>query len=175
VDIPLPSYTFATDACESGGGAYFLSDWFYMSWVNDCPELIDCHITVLELYTVYLALSRWGEFLCNAHVCIRSDCMSAVAALNKSTSRSKNLMPIVREIFWLSVKFNITISSSHIAGKLNVLSDRISRLDNICAASDARLLLANFSWATVTCKDHMSIATFLWLQVAWRESLKIYA
>jgi hypothetical protein len=175
VDIPLPSFTFATDACERGGGAYFCNDWFYVSWLNDVPDLVDVHISELELYTVYLALSRWGPTLSNAHVCVRSDSMVAVAALNKATSRCKRLMPIIREIFWLGVEYNITISSSHIAGKLNLLSDRISRMNEFSLAKEARVLLSGFSDAIVFCKGHMSTASFLWLQEEWIANLLSYA
>ena len=60
VDIPLPGYVFATDACEQGGGANFGPDWFYVSWLIDVPQLHGSHINELELYTAYLALRRWG-------------------------------------------------------------------------------------------------------------------
>jgi hypothetical protein len=174
IDVPLPSFTFATDACERGGGAYFMNDWFYVSWSQDIPELCESHISVLELYTVYLSLKCWGPLLADSHVCVRSDSMSAVAALNKSTSRSKQLMPIVRENFWLSVRYNITVSSTHISGKLNVLSDRISRMDNLWSAMQARFILANFSPFFVVCKGHMTNIAFVWLQEEWIAHLRSY-
>jgi hypothetical protein len=174
VDIPLPNFTFSTDACERGGGAYFQNDWLYVSWEQDCPQMKSRHITELELYIVFLALCRWGPSLRNCHVLIRSDCVAAVSALNKSTSRSKNLMPIIREIFWLAVKYNITVSSAHIPGKLNILSDRISRMDNRICAFDARVMLAGFKPSLVFCKSHMSYATFVWLQAVWLASLLNY-
>jgi hypothetical protein len=172
VDIPLPSYVFATYACEQGGGANFGSDWFYVSWLNDVRQLHGCHINELKLYTAYLALKRWGAALSGKHVCIRSDNVSTVSAINKSTSRSRKLMPIVRELFWLCVRFNVTLSASHIAGKLNVLPHRISRLDDLSCAFDARLLLANYSSNIILCSTNMSLPSFIWLQKKWTESLR---
>jgi hypothetical protein len=63
VDIPLPSYIFATDVCEQGGGGTFGHDWFYVSCCNDVPAMLGHHINELELYTVFLALKRWGPAL----------------------------------------------------------------------------------------------------------------
>jgi hypothetical protein len=31
-DIPLPSFVFATDACQTGGGGHFGHDWFFTAW-----------------------------------------------------------------------------------------------------------------------------------------------
>ena len=47
-DIPLPSYFFATDACLTGGGGHFGSDWFFTSWQSDAPDMVDKNINVLE-------------------------------------------------------------------------------------------------------------------------------
>jgi hypothetical protein len=166
-DKALPSYSFACDACLDGGGAFFCDDWFYVSWEQDYPHMVGRHINELELFTVFLALKRWGARLKDVHVKIRSDNSATVACLQKSTSRSKDLMRWVREIFWLSVEHNILITSAHIPGHLNLLADRISRLSDYSLAMDARLLLANFSLEMITCKDHMSISAFLSLQESW--------
>ena len=125
------------------------------------------HINELELFTVLLALRRWGSRLTGSHVRIRSDNAVTVAVLNKSTSRSANLMPMIKEIFWLSVKHNILISSAHVPGKDNVLADRISRLHCLRASLDARLLLAAFTPGIVICRGHISKESFVWLQGSW--------
>ena len=103
---------------------------------------------------------------------IRSDNSATVSALNKSTSRSAEMMPWVREIFWISVEFDFKISSVHIPGKLNVLADRISRLSDLNSAMDARLLLANFSSSMVICNEHMTIDSFCSLQAKWTQGLR---
>jgi hypothetical protein len=100
-------------------------------------------------------------------VLVRSDNLTAVSALNKSTSRGVALMPIIREIFWLGVEYNLVVSSMHIPGEQNLLADRISRLHSLSHANDARYLLAGGSDAIVTCKNHMSKAAFDYLQNVW--------
>jgi hypothetical protein len=67
-DIPEPSYTFATDACLIGGAGHFSSDWFYVSWAVDCPEVKDCNINVLELQSVLLSAKRWCHLWSGRHI-----------------------------------------------------------------------------------------------------------
>jgi hypothetical protein len=125
------------------------------------------HINALDLFVVFLSLRRWGALLSGAHVLIRSDNFATVSALNKSTSRGVALMPIVREIFWLGVEYNLLISSSFIKGAHNVLADRISRMHSSMEANDARFLLAGGSDSIITCKNHMSKQAFDFLQISW--------
>jgi hypothetical protein len=107
--MSLPSYCFASDACLTGGGAHMAHDWFYTNWLLDYPEYSQSHINTLELLTVLLAIKRWGACLSGTHFIVRTDNKTAMAAWNKGSSRSREIMPIVREIFWLSVKFDFTL------------------------------------------------------------------
>jgi hypothetical protein len=72
-DIPLPSSVFSTDACLSGGGGQFANDWFFVDWVSDFKDYVDCNINVLELKSVLLAVNRWGKLWGGKHVMVRSD------------------------------------------------------------------------------------------------------
>jgi hypothetical protein len=145
-----------------------------VNWHLDYPMYELSHINVLELFTVVLALRRWGPVLAGNHIRIRSDNIATVAALNKSTSRSILLMPLVREIFWLCVDFDVSLSCVYIPGKDNILADRLSRMHNFAEAMDARLLLSNFSESRVLCVNHMSLSTFLYLQGNWTQGLHYF-
>jgi hypothetical protein len=173
-DVPLPSFEFATDAYELGGGGPFKSDWFYTSWSEDHPEMVGEHINLLELKTVLEASKRWGDQWAGLHVRVRSDNSATVASLNKGTSRSCGLLALVQEIFWLSVRFGFKISAAHIPGVSNTLADRISRLHSLHEAHDARLLLAGFEPAVVFCKSHMTPESFVLLQDLWRRASTPY-
>jgi hypothetical protein len=112
MDIPIPSFSFATDACLTGGAAYYNNDWFYTNWCIDLPACKDEHINELELRTVLESAKRWGDQWSGKHILVRSDNMSCVSAINKSTSRSIELLGIVKELFWLSVQHNFLLSAS---------------------------------------------------------------
>ena len=142
----------------------------YVAWKEDLPEYIGRHINELELLCVYLSLMRWGAELSHKHVCVRSDNMTTVSALNKSTSRSVAIMPLVREIVWVCVKYGITVTSRHIPGVENVFADRLPRLDSFDEACEARIILADFTQNVVFCKNHMSLMAFIFLQESWSQA-----
>ena len=165
-DSPLPSYEFATDACLIGGGGHFGSEWFYVNWAIDVPEVSSSHINVLELETVLIAADLWGSQWKNRCVLVRSDNMATVAAVNKGTSRSEDLMGIIQRIFWLSVKHGFRLKAAFIPGKCNILSDLISRLHSPAAAFSLESFLA-FNSAPIECVGHMTERSFLFLQESW--------
>jgi hypothetical protein len=69
--------------------------------------------------------------------------MASVYAINKGTSRSEDLLAIIHQLFWLTVKYKLKLSASHIAGGLNIASDRVSQLHSIQEACEARALLSD--------------------------------
>ena len=164
-DIALPSFQFATDACLIGGGAMFEGDWFYVSWLMDFPSLGEKNINVLELKTVHVAAEKWGPKWAGKHILVRSDNSATVASLNKGTSRSVDMLEIIQQIFWLSVRYGFKLSAVHLPGHLNILSDRISRMHVPAAAIEAKsLLTCDREMESV---GHMSYQTFVWLQGWW--------
>jgi hypothetical protein len=165
-DIALPSFQFSTDACEIGGGAIFQGDWCYVAWNIDFPELRDKHINYLELKMVQVALEKWGHLLSGKHVKVFTDNMASVYSINKGSSRSEDLLAIIHQLFWLSVKYQLKLTASHIAGGLNIASDRVSRLHSIPEAMEAKSLLSD-SWEELECCGHMSNDSFCYLQDKW--------
>jgi hypothetical protein len=103
------------------------------------------------------------------HVLVRSDNAASVAAINNTTSRSPAMLEIVKSIFWLSVKYNFRLTSRHIAGQINVLSDALSRLRNAEFACLAAQLMSGGVYCVFNCVSHMSYRVFLSLQAGWRQ------
>jgi hypothetical protein len=104
-DVVLPSYCFSTDACLTGGGAHLMHDWCYFDWLVDFLHYAHAHINVIEMLTALLLIKRWGPCLWGTHFMVRTDNMTTLATLIKGSSRSRKLMPLVREVFWLNVRF----------------------------------------------------------------------
>ena len=50
-----------SDACTTGGAAFYNGDWLYANWSIDYPEVQNAHINIKELFTVLLAFRRWGD------------------------------------------------------------------------------------------------------------------
>ena len=80
--------------------------------------------------------------------------------INKGTSHNSFAMCCLRELFWLSAIHNFHLTSKHIAGVDNVLSDYISRLDVKC--DWLNFLQCCGLNMQVAC--HMSPGTLLYLQ-----------
>jgi hypothetical protein len=82
------------------------------------------------------------------------------------------MLDIVQSLFWLSVKYNFKLTSKHIPGRLNYLSDLISRMHDKDSASKAQAILSPFA-NELECGSHMTYSSFLLLQECWRMDSKI--
>ena len=142
-----------------------------MNWAKDVPSVVGSHINVLELLTAKIAVERWGHLWSGLHIKVRSDNQATVAAINKATSRSSELLAIVSDLFWMSTKFDFRLSASFIPGVENILSDRVSRMTSLKEACEASWLLSGFSGRVMECKGHTSFVSFLYLQERWEESM----
>lgn len=116
------------DACNVGGGMAWGNEWAYVHWATDVPLAASAHINVKEALIVSLAVNRWAHLWANCMVVVHSDNITALAGLNKGTSKSPLAMKGLREIFWLSNAYNFTIGGVHIPGVDNAKADAISRL-----------------------------------------------
>jgi hypothetical protein len=142
---------FYTDASLSGYGMVCNRDWmggfFNMNlvpilangsdpchghWMNvclDCFPVSDVNINFLELIAVWLAIRRLAPQYTNKHLLCYTDNTQVQFMINKGTSSNISCMSILREIFWICVRFNCFITARHIKGSLNLIPDRLSRLD----------------------------------------------
>ena len=159
-----PLELFITDACYEGGGGVYRNDWFYVNFKADYPQFANCHINCLELLTVFEGAKRWAPHWRGNHIKIFSDNSSTVAAINKGSSQSPQFMEILRNLFWLSVKFDFRLSACHIKGELNVITVMISRLHM------PQMRKKCITWMSpvnncVNCFHNMSQRSFLHLQV----------
>ena len=115
---------------------------------------------------ILVAALRWSQFWGSGNVIVRSDNMTAVAAVNKGTTRSKPLMRVIRPLFWLSVVRGFVMRCEFVPGVVNILADGMSRLHE---CDKFNLIARCFNWHTngfkfmwpVWLVQHMSYRTFL--------------
>ncbi|CAG2187341.1 unnamed protein product [Mytilus edulis] len=127
----IPITSVVTDACKSGAGGFYHSDWFYVNWVEDYPFATQLHINELEAFSVALAVKRWAQNWRGKRIIVYCDNAATVSCINKCTSKNAILMSFLRELFWLSATYNFHIIAKHVPGKENVLADHISRLHDL--------------------------------------------
>lgn len=116
--------SLCADASKSGFGATYGKSWIQGYWPHPWKDL---HITVLELYPIYVTISMFAHKLANSNINFFSDNMAVVHILNKQSSKCHFIMQILRPLVLVLLNYNIQLRSTHIPGVLNVLCDAISR------------------------------------------------
>ena len=104
------------------GNEWFALQWNYNFIVDQKPS-----IAYLELYAVTVAVLLWCHKFKNRKIALFCDNMSAVQMINKSTSKCRNCMILIRMIVMQGMLHNVHITAKHVMGKANTLSDHLSR------------------------------------------------
>ena len=114
-----------TDSSDVAIGAYFNGAWFY--------EILDAKLRLLsinwrEMYAIVVAIATWGKQLVSKRLLIYCDNLSVCYILQKGTSKSENIMDLVRQLFYICAHYNIEISAKHVTTTNNSIADSLSRL-----------------------------------------------
>ena len=123
---PPPTCEIFTDASLLGWGARMGSIKIGGQWAKS--EL--CHINLLELKAVFLAIQTLCRNTYPAHVKIRSDNSTTVACINKAGSTKPDLHTLTVQLLSWTHSRGIHLSAAHIPGVENIDADRESRRVN---------------------------------------------
>lgn len=138
----LQFFTDSAGGSALGFGIYFKGEWAHGSWPNTWVDKdLLSNITFLELFPVLVSVTIWGQQLKNKKVLFHIDNEAAVHILNKKSSKSPEVMSIIRKLVLETLKHNIQIKAEHVPGKKNLIADAISR----CQWSRFRHLAPNAS------------------------------
>lgn len=119
---------YSDSAATSGFGLYFSGKWACAKWPTEWKESgVTNNINVLEFFPIIVALSIWGDDLKNKKIVFNSDNITVVTAINSMTSKSTDLMILLRKFTLLCLNLNIVAKSAHIPGKQNIITDSLSR------------------------------------------------
>ena len=121
-------YTDASANPELGCGGISGSDWYILQWEENFINKNKPSINYLELYAVTIAIILWLEKYKNQQITIFCDNMSVVQMLNKSSSKCKNCMVLIRIIVLQTLTHNVKLKLKHVEGKENKMADFLSRL-----------------------------------------------
>ena len=132
---PHPSTHIASDASGSWGcGALCNGQWFQLQWPTSCQ---DKHISFKELIPIVLAVMVWGHEWRGSAIHCQCDNQAVVCMLASRYSRQTDLMHLLRCLFFLEATYRLTITASHIPGRMNTLADDLSRNNIISFFSQA--------------------------------------
>ena len=115
---------FFTDASKPSCGGFYGTSWFFIEFPNSWDHL---HISVKELYPLYVALCVYGDKLKNNRIIFHSDNQIVVNIINKQTTKNKALLYLLRKFVLQTLKLNLKIHCFYIPGCQNQLADQISR------------------------------------------------
>ena len=122
---PLPDLVVSSDASGSlGFGALWRTQWFFSSWFF-LPSRQS--IAFLELVPIVVAAHLWGHAWARLRVQFLCDNMAVVGILNSGTSKSPDLMHLLRLLTLEACRHNFIFSAAHTPGRDNSAADALSR------------------------------------------------
>ena len=116
-----PTVAVEADSCSLGMGVVCGTDWFYVDWAAGAPDIHSLHINHKETAAIVVAARRWGPQWERKQVTVFTDNQTAMHIINR-------VMELIRELFWLSVLYNFSLSASYLKGEHNIFADTVSRL-----------------------------------------------
>lgn len=119
-----------TDASKLGLGGIYGHRWIQAAWPPNMVALnsgraID--IDYLELFAIYAACATWGYLWAGKRIIIHTDNQPITDVWQAGTSKSPQLMVLVRAIFFEAANHQFSLSLKHIPGVQNTIADYISR------------------------------------------------
>ena len=122
-------YTDSSAATGKGFGVYFNGKWTVGVWPDFWHEKgMTANITLLEYFTILVAIYIWGEQFHNKKVNFRCDNASVVTIINSQTSKDKAIMVLVRALTMKCLEYNLVLKAEHTPGSKNEIADSLSRL-----------------------------------------------
>lgn len=170
----------STDACLVSGGAFYNGDLYYTAWDADFPDISKACINYKEAMIATLAIKRWAPLFRNKCVYIYIDNQCAVSLINKCTCRNEHLMKAMREMFWISVTYNVVIKARYMPGFLQTMPDALSRMHEKKGLLKVESLINDWHACHSQCKysfqcysllNHMTLHSLLYVLeqvMAWR-------
>ena len=116
-----------TDASDIGMGGVLGIDWFSVGWPHGFSADY-CSTNFQEIFAVYTAVTIWAAKLCNKQILIHCDNETVVAVINSGTCKNNRIMDVVRSMFFVCAKNNISLFAKHVPGLDNATADALSRL-----------------------------------------------
>lgn len=112
-----------TDASSLGIGGYFGGKWFSVPLKKSHEN-----IAFLELLAIVAAILTWSEFFENKEILLYTDNKAIVDIWCSGSCKHRDIMKLIRKLFFFNANLNINIIMRHVPGKYNVYADLLSRL-----------------------------------------------
>jgi hypothetical protein len=122
-----------TDASGVGFGVFFNNRWFQGRWPPEFPTLTNtaANMALLELFPIIVAAVIWGKEWSRKRILFHCDNMATVHIIKKGRSKTPIIMRLMRKLTLCAARYNFTVHSIHVPGRFNVISDCLSRFQEM--------------------------------------------
>ena len=125
--LKAPGVEIKSDASGSWGcGALWGGRWFKLDW-SQRQDLAEASIAVKELLPIVVAAAIWGHMRSSKTVHCHCDNLAVVSAIRGGYCKDPSMAQMLRCLFFLEAKFNLTLSAAHVPGVGNGPADGLSR------------------------------------------------
>ncbi|XP_055340648.1 uncharacterized protein LOC129589798 [Paramacrobiotus metropolitanus] len=115
-----------TDACGSGCGGIFGSQWFYIAWLDSVRQL-EPHITWYEMAPILFACSVWGVHWHGKRLTFYTDNQAVAQVWSKFSCKHPGVMHLIRAIHFEAARYNFHLRINYLPGCVNLAADALSR------------------------------------------------
>ena len=105
-------------------GAYWCGKWLQGRW-SKLQLYMD--IAWKELFTIVMAIHTWGSLWQRQKILFHCDNQAVISIWESGTICAKEIVALVRLLYYSAAKYNINVCITHIAGTENVIADCLSR------------------------------------------------
>ena len=168
---PVPTSTVTSDASGSWGcGAFCDNQWFQLAWPDEATS--QQSITLKELAPLVIALGIWGAQWRSQVVRCLCDNAAVVSILRSRTSRNKEVMHLLRCLYFYEAHFECKLTTEHIPGIHNDRADDLSR--NCLSSFSQKMPLASRTPTLIppAMIDLLFRVKPDWLAQEWRQLFK---
>ena len=113
-----------TDASNMGFGAIYNNNWIQSRWPHHFERF---SIDFKELFAIFAACVTWGPCWSGKRICFFTDNKPITEIWDSGSTRSDNLMHLIRALYFIAVQEQFTVSFKHIPGQINPVADALSR------------------------------------------------
>ena len=125
--IQIDMYSDASRNFTLGFGAYCGPHWCHGQWDATFCNQVQPSIEYLELYALTVGVLNWLHMFKNRKIILFCDNEAVVAMVNKSSSKCKNCMVLIRLIVLTSLVNNSRVYVRYVRSKDNGKADALSR------------------------------------------------
>lgn len=118
-----------TDASDLAVGGYFGSHWYIIKFEGPLEFLKNKSINYRELLAIVIAFGTWSKHFSQKRILFHCDNSSVVDIINKGTSKSSDIMELVRTLLMECAYNGFELRAEWIDTKSNILADNLSRLN----------------------------------------------